>query len=448
MAGHPAPFRDRGCQSAHSLFAKGGLGWSQFNEVMILLGYDRVSAPFFQYLVNQTCQYQLGAAIDSTLRLREAVDRFRRLAMLRFGNIKFAFKILSALNEQDLANELAIVAPLDDAVYKARHEPAQPIDPIPGDETYYLGYLVGAEIDERLRKNPSDTAALKDKSKRDDLIGKGIRNHEAYLASDHMDVYVATSMRERHEYFIVNKITEKIFADDRLKELKLRWFDPTQAYCQDRIDKGLAEALMLKRARCTLYFVQETDTLGKDSELASTLAQGKPVIAFIPKLKSAGELKWLLQAAKKMYPGRTIDDVIRQQFELVAPRSAWSDPWVQEWIRDPTSKTYAQIEQKLFEVVRTLYDKRAETLKETHPLGIQVNLETGVANGLLVARTTSDCADLLYRVLTNRLEFKIDVKVVDDRDYLLLRESITNSVFRVVTGDPLLTNAFWNFYLT
>ena len=64
--------------------------------------------------------------------------------------------------------------------------------------------------------------------------------------------------------------------------LKLRYFDPTQSHLDFRIDKGLIEGLMLKRAACTVYMVQETDTFGKDSELASTLAQGKPVIAFIP----------------------------------------------------------------------------------------------------------------------------------------------------------------------
>src|SRR5205085_11019375 len=72
--------------------------------------------------------------------------------------------------------------------------------------------------------------------------------------------------------------------DQRLRALKLRYFDPTQSDCTSRIDKGLVEALMLKRASCTVYLVQESDTLGKDSELASTLAQGKPVIAFVPSL--------------------------------------------------------------------------------------------------------------------------------------------------------------------
>ena len=43
---------------------------------------------------------------------------------------------------------------------------------------------------------------------------------------------------------------------------------------------------LLRRAQCTIYMVQEGDTLGKDSELAATLAQGKPVIAYIPRYKS------------------------------------------------------------------------------------------------------------------------------------------------------------------
>src|SRR5437899_9296486 len=89
-------------------------------------------------------------------------------------------------------------------------------------------------------------------------------------------------MRAANEYEEISKFCDAVFVHPRLKKLKLRWFDPTQAYCKDRIDKGLAEALMLKRAKCTLYLVQETDTIGKDSELASTLAQGKPVIAYVP----------------------------------------------------------------------------------------------------------------------------------------------------------------------
>src|SRR5688500_16291467 len=110
-------------------------------------------------------------------------------------------------------------------------------------------------------------------------------------------------MRERHEYLQISELGRKIFEHPRLRDLKLRWFDPTQAYCADRVDKGLAEALMLKRAKCTLYFAQETDTLGKDSELASTLAQGKPVIAFVPE-PGDDYVDTILARLRGAYPGR------------------------------------------------------------------------------------------------------------------------------------------------
>ena len=71
-------------------------------------------------------------------------------------------------------------------------------------------------------------------------------------------------MRRRHEYLEVAEIAGSVFRQKKLHDLKLRWFDPTQAYCADRVDKGLAEALMLKRAKCTLYLAQESDTLEKD----------------------------------------------------------------------------------------------------------------------------------------------------------------------------------------
>jgi hypothetical protein len=455
LAGQKAPFTLDGGSCAHRLLDGEGMGWSQFNEVMLLLGFDRVSHPFFQYLVDRTAAYQLGAAIMTAEQLRVAVSDFRVMAMLRFGNIKHAFKEFSVIDEQELEAQLAMLAPIPDSVFAQRHAPARPLELIDGRETYYLGYIVASEIERRLRTNPDDPSAKADDEKRRSLIARANRNHEAYLASDHMDVYVATSMREKHEYFFVHAFTQKIFADPRLERLKLRWFDPTQAYCHDRIDKGLSEALMLKRAQCTLYFAQETDTLGKDSELASTLAQGKPVIAFVPRIDAPKEgnarrskhLQWMLEEVVKLNPDKPREVLLREQFQLFAPKLAWEDVWTREWVADPKSKPVEEVETRLLEIVRNHYDRRATMLKDTHPLGVQVNLATGVANGVLVARTTAECAELIYRVVTKRLKFKITPRVIGDKEYLLLVEEVTGSVFRVVSGDALLTHAFWNFYL-
>jgi spore coat polysaccharide biosynthesis protein SpsF (cytidylyltransferase family) len=89
------------------------------------------------------------------------------------------------------------------------------------------------------------------------------------------------------------------------------------------------------------------------------------------------------------------------------------------------------------------YDNRAKTLRESHPLGIQVNLETGVANGVLVVRSLSDCATLIQRIVTRNLDLELE----ETEAYTLLREKISGCVFRVMTTDAMLTNTFWNFYL-
>lgn len=86
---------------------------------------------------------------------------------------------------------------------------------------------------------------------------------------------------------------------------------------------------------------------------------------------------------------------------------------------------------------------RANTLRETHPLGVQVNLATGVANGVLVVRTVDACAALVRRIMTATLDFTVS----EENGATVLRERISGCVFRIATGDVMLTNAFWNFYL-
>jgi len=431
LTGQAVPF-ERDCgDAANRLLAGSGLGYSQFNELLLLLGYDRVAPGFFQFLVDGKADYRPESAFTSILQLRSGVDRFRVLAILRFGNVKFGFKYLSAPST-DLEAELALITPVDPSEFSKRHDPLMPIDPIPGEETYFLGYLIKRQLDERLERNPGDEDAKTQLEHRKRVTDKGKRNHEAYLASDHMDVYVATSMRERHEYQMISRVVQDVFSSPKIRNLCLRWFDPTQAYCADRIDKGLAEGLMLKRAACTLYLAQESDTLGKDSELACTLAQGKPVIAFIPSVSAADTLAYVDRLLDMVAKGSGVSDereLILQQLRVFNPKAAWRDREVMAWVADRVHMDVAAAKHRLGESVRTHYDERAKTLKQSHPLGLQVHLETGVANGVLVARSTEECADLIRRILTRTLEFTICENIVEGNRYLLLKETITGSVF-------------------
>jgi hypothetical protein len=270
----------------------------------------------------------------------------------------------------------------------------------------------------------------------------GQSNHHMYLTYDHLDVYVATSMRERHEFAFVSEFIAKITVHAHIKDLKLRLFDPTMAYCKSRIDKGLAEALMLKRAACTIYLAQESDTLGKDSELASTLAQGKPVIAFVPQM-SDKFWRYLYDTFHNLRAGEAPEATLLHMLKIYQPTAAWDDPQIQKHLSGAAYLDFAALELKTKTAVTGHYDKRAKVLKEVHPLGLQTNLNTGVANGLLVARSIEECAHLVRQILLNCMAFSIEK---DSEGNVLLKEVITQCTFRVMAADRLLTNSFWNFY--
>jgi hypothetical protein len=249
-------------------------------------------------------------------------------------------------------------------------------------------------------------------------------------------------MREQHEFLSISRLATQIFTHSAIASLRLRWFDPTQAYCADRIDKGLSEALMLRRATCTIYLAQESDTLGKDSELASTLAQGKPVVAFIPEVTEA-YVDTHLETLRKARAESSSTRLMLEQLRVFDPHAAWSDAEVRKWCEAPDDADAAVLRARLQGQIKKHYDYRARTLRESHPLGIQVNLETGVANGVLVVRTVPDCAHLVRNIVTHRLEFILE----EDDKFIILREKISGCIFRVVTRDAMLTNTFWNFYI-
>jgi hypothetical protein len=397
---------------------------------------------FFMYL------FRRRSTVNRYEDFVEGIVKFRKHAMLMYGNVKFGFKKLSSLNEYELRNALTPVRPVKEHKYQKRHKALHRIKEIPAEDAYFLGYLIERETTEKLKKDPANTALIAQSEKIKKVQQVGRLNHDAYLTYDHMDVYIATSMREKHEFYVVRDFIKNLFQRQEIKPLNLRWFDPTQAYCRDRIDKGLVEALMVKRARCTIYHVQEADTLGKDSELAATLAQGKPVIAFIPQMTNQDEfVEQVKLAAQTLYSDMRFKDLLLGKFlPLFYPQGAWNDSLVQGWVCGKPFDEEKACE-LLFIKARDMYDNRAKTLRETHPLGLQVNLDTGVSNGVLVVRNFRDCAALLRNIMLNSMEFDIEKHDEHDKVTWHLREKISGSVYRVVTGDDLLTNSFWNFYL-
>lgn len=222
-------------------------------------------------------------------------------------------------------------------------------------------------------------------------------NQEHYLRNiESIDVYVATSMRNDDEYIDMYNFVNATFNDKKIKTLNLRYFDPTLCYCDSRIDKGVIECLLVRSSKVTIYCAQEGDTFGKDSELAATMAQGKPVIVYVPTAKE------------------TDADIISEK---------------------DTEKRKQLLAEKCARL-----ESRAKTFKDFHPLGLQVGLYDGVARGVIVVRTPEECANILYKILTD----SVDVVISYEQHGLVLREKETNSVLRVMTGWGVLASCFWN----
>ncbi len=448
LTGQKAPFQQGLQDRVSPTFMNDGLGLSQLNEILLLLGFDRVSSSFFQYLYQSSengchvySEYEHGIAFSSLDKLSIGINLFREAALIVYGNVKYAFKTLS-IDDKELKTIVDISQPIDENIFMNRHDPILPIKTILPEDAYLTGYIIEKQLKARIESSPNDTEAKELEEKREKIVDEAKMNQEAYLTSDHLDVYVATSMRERHEFLTISKLTQEIFKNPSITPLKLRWFDPTQAYCIDRVDKGLSEALMLRRAACTIYLAQESDTLGKDSELASTLAQGKPVIAYVPSVNEE-YLNSYFTDLKNAYSEKDFKTTLINQLKIFNNDSAWFEPQTRNWLNDNSLISEDSLKEILSKQMTNNYDKRAKTLKEIHPLGIQVNLDTGVANGVLVVRNAEDCANLIKRIITRTLE----VELIEETRYTCLVEKISGCVFRVMTKDEMLTNAFWNFYL-
>jgi hypothetical protein len=496
------------------------LDCSHLNELLLLVHKDRVERAFFDHFFGADCSVGL---------IPDRVAGFQKAALRLYGNFVFAYRTLSRIKDpKEFSEKVASICKDSKSELEAlqnRRRKLLEVDRIDRDLTPFVGYLSMRNVPEDLRSceflltavravdptadwdryldvvhemaNPGECEPIleivlnyrgltpeaelwafrKFLEEAFDLLNRrteevrqvrarAAQNQDIYLTWDHMDVYFATSMRKAWEYMDLYDFIEQLMASEEFRDLGVRYFDPTQAYTDNRINKGLVEALMLKRARCTVYSVQDTDTLGKDSELASTLAQGKPVIAYVPDINVERRARQLFAEdpvtvlermrfvlyADDQLAGRLTDGeyglVSRVQDDLAeyCSKRIWlsiPDVSAAERLRDNLGDEFLDFCRIVAQSEKVVYDKRAGTLKDSHPLAVQVNLATGVANGVLVVRTIPDCAALLRRILLSDMDFTLEEK----EGMWSLREKISGCIHRVVTNDRKLNNCFWNFYL-
>ena len=288
------------------------------------------------------------------------------------------------------------------------------------------------------------------------------QNLAQYLAADHLDVYVATSMRSEADFISVNRFVQALFRHDDVRPLKLRYFNPTQSWIDDRVAKGLVEALMLRRSQLTIYMAQKEDTFGKDSEASVALGQGKPVIVYVPKLvvselsidteilgkarrdlleaqireEAADDedqdfdetmdtealLGRLLSIRLEGAAGGVLANAVKRHwadFDLYGEAKRIEAPddraeyrrWLDAVVgaEDPEEPP-AKVKDKVVSILVATslrFERRARIFREVHPLALQVILSSGVLNGILVARSVDSCATVIHALIENDLDLEM-----------------------------------------
>lgn len=433
------PFRDEIERALSYVNGGGSIDREYFNRALTACNLGPVDKTIFDRY------FPLG--INSAEKLREGIQEFAKDALLHFGSFHQAFFRIKA--------DAKLLPAVEHPFGNENRAPFALSNPLRVEELAYLGYVSGEmptrmskahqaimvamnalgdrpftteniraaskesgvdieklirEVNDGLQKRGQKQVTLEDyisskatiENEIDSFLDEvrrcriaGIRNQEQYInCASEMDVYVATSMRDERDYIEMHTFVSKVFGRHDVARLNLRYFNPTQAYCPNKYDKGLVECLMIRCARLTIYCAQRQDTMGKDSELAITLGLGKPVIVYVPRGESDAD--------------------------------------------------------------KAEYDKRARIFAEVHPLSLQVDQQTGNSNGIMLVRDADECANVLYALAKNQLKRKVEVHRETEADpisgetttYWVLRETLTpnRSVIRVATGWKHLRTAFWSAF--
>ena len=181
-----------------------------------------------------------------------------------------------------------------------------------------LGETVVSEDD---LSSKYDLVALKFSRSRETALSN--TRHYLSMLSD-LDVYVATSMRSRQDFRKMADTCDSIFADERLADMNLRYFDPTLSAAGGHEDKGLIECLMVKCAKMLVYCAGEKESYGKDAEAAMALSLGKPVIFYCDEeqrgrfYRDVHPLSRLIEFKTGIAVGAMVTDNLKDVSELIS----------------------------------------------------------------------------------------------------------------------------------
>lgn len=87
------------------------------------------------------------------------------------------------------------------------------------------------------------------------------------------------------------------------------------------------------------------------------------------------------------------------------------------------------------------HEARKKFYRDVHPLSRLINMKNGVAGGTIICSTEDSVIEILNRLFSDDMEYKIEQKN-GQIGYYLLKEKLTDSVIRIQTNDKLISSSF------
>src|SRR5581483_11928813 len=81
--------------------------------------------------------------------------------------------------------------------------------------------------------------------------------------------------------------------------------------------------------------------------------------------------------------------------------------------------------------------------RDVHPLSRLIDFRSGVAVGAIVSDDVEEVAELVRRLVENKMEYRLE-QHQNRPNFLKLIERLTGSVVRLQTDDSLIRETFWN----
>jgi hypothetical protein len=349
--------------------------------------------------------------------------------LLYFGNVRAAFASLRSMTFEQILHFFAVKRFDTDAI--ATRGPSLPLNAIRRDDRYLISEMACKTFGELPETQELALKALVDAWERHSASGGGTIDFRELLKR-----YIVTPSNEEqlllsYDDISAEKISSEIDVKSRFDEVAKKFLD--------------ARARAIQNTEYYLSMVNDLDVYVATS------------------MRSRKNFRDMADACEKIFGDSRLARLHLRFFDpTLSAARGHEDKGLIECLMVKCAKVlvYCEGEKESYgkdaEAAMALslgkpviffcdHGKKTNFYREIHPLARLIDFRSGVAVGAIVSDDVLQVSELIYRIFTNRMQYRLEHHPTRP-GFLKLVEELTGSVVRLQTDDELLTKTFWNNY--